>query len=109
MRNKTYKLQKLEKQRYSILTNDLEHCIICGKSPVDIHEIYCGAKRQVSMKNGFCIPLCRTHHILVTNHNASDMYFRQKCQEKYEEMYSRDEFIKLIGRNYLWTINKDIE
>ena len=100
MRNKTYKLQKLEKQRYSILTDDLEHCFMCGQSPVDIHEIFCGAKRQTSMKNGFCVPLCRMHHILVTNTNVADMALRKICQEKFEETHTREEFISLIGRNY---------
>ncbi len=30
MKNKTYKLAKLERNRFSIITNDLEHCILCG-------------------------------------------------------------------------------
>ena len=101
MKNKTSKLRKLEKERYSILTNDLEHCIICKQSPVDMHEIYAGAKRQMSMKNGFCVPLCRMHHIIVTNNNVADVYFREECQRKFEEEHTREEFIKLVGRNYL--------
>lgn len=101
MRNKTYKLQKLEKQRYSILTDDLGHCIKCKKSPVDIHEIYCGSKRQVSMKNGFCVPLCRDCHRIVTDIRVADLELRKICQEVYEQTHTREEFIKLIGRNYL--------
>ena len=66
MRNKTYKLQKLEKNRFSILTNDMEHCFICKNPFIDIHEIYGGRNRKVSMQNGFCVPLCRERHEFVT-------------------------------------------
>lgn len=46
LKNKSNKLSKLEKKRFSILTNDLEHCYICKerdekKVPKDdLHEIY---------------------------------------------------------------------
>lgn len=100
MKQKSNKLRKLERERYSILTEDLEHCFICGQSPCDIHEIYCGAKRQVSMRNGFCIPLCRVHHVLIQEYWAGDLALRELCQQVYEETHTREEFIKLIGRNY---------
>lgn len=102
MRNKTYKLQKLEKNRYSILTNDIEHCYICGSPFVDIHEIYSGGNRKVSMKNGFCVGLCRKHHEFVTTNADGGNYLKQKCQHEFEKTHTREEFIKLIGRNYLW-------
>lgn len=102
MRNKTYKLQKLEKNRYSILTNDMEHCYICGNPFVDIHEIYGAGNRRVSMKNGFCVPLCRQHHEYVTINNDASVYLKQKCQHIYEQSHSREEFVTLLRRNYLW-------
>ncbi len=101
MRNKTYKLQKLEKNRYSILTDDMEHCFICKNLFVDIHEIYGGSNRKVSMENGFCLPLCREHHKKATIDNSASLFLKVKCQKKFEETHSRDEFMSLIGRNYL--------
>ncbi len=101
MKNKTSKLRKLEKNRYSILTEDLEHCFICQQSSVDIHEIYGGCNRKVSMQNGFCVPLCREHHRLVTDYPLSNRNLQVKCQSKFEEINSRDKFMRLIGRNYL--------
>ena len=64
---KTSKQIKLEKSRYSILTNDLEHCYICrfqGKKVLrdDLHEVYNGANRKRSILNGLVVPLCRKHH-----------------------------------------------
>lgn len=101
MKQKTAKLRKLEKNRYSILTKDLEHCWLCGKSPVDIHEIYGGANRKISMKNGFCMPLCRQHHEIITNENTLSIYIKEICQQEFEKTHSRVEFMNLIGKNYL--------
>lgn len=101
MKYKTNKLIKLEKGRYSILTNDLEHCYICRQSPVDIHEIYGGSNRKVSMANGFCIPLCRVHHKAITNKRINDLQIKKDCQETYEQSHTRDEFMRLIGKNFL--------
>lgn len=100
MKKKTAKLRKLEKNRYSILTKDLEHCWLCGKSPVDIHEIYGGANRKISMANGFCIPLCRQHHEVATNESVMSMFLKELCQQAFEETHSREEFMSLIGKNY---------
>lgn len=101
MNGKTNKLRQLEKNRYSILTEDMEHCLICHKAEVDIHEIYGGANRQVSMKNGFCIPLCRYHHYLATNYPGFNRAFQKECQKIYEQDHKRKEFMLLIGKNYL--------
>ena len=40
IKKKTSKLQKLEKNRFSILTNNLEQCYICGKSKDDLNEVF---------------------------------------------------------------------
>ena len=101
MKHKTSKLAKLERNRKSILTDDLEHCAICKQSPVDIHEIYGGRNRKVSMQNAFCIPLCREHHRIATINNSFSLQLKQLCQREYEKEHSRDEFLKLIGKNYL--------
>lgn len=100
MRRKSSKLAKLERNRYSILTDDLEHCFYCGRSPVDIHEIYGGANRKVSMANGFCVPLCRHHHELVTRNEGASL-LKEICQQEYERTHSREDFMRLVGRNYL--------
>ena len=102
MKNKTYKLQKLEKNRYSILTDNMDRCFICGSPFVDIHEIYGGGNRKVSMKNGFTVPLCRKHHEFVTITADANNYLKQKCQYEFEKHHTRKEFMELIGKNYLW-------
>ena len=101
MRNKTYKLQKLEKNRYSILTDDLEHCFFCKNEYVDIHEIYGGCNRKMSMRSGFCVPLCRQHHRYVTYNVSAGLYLKTLCQKTFEETHSRADFMRIIGKNYL--------
>lgn len=52
-------MSKLE----SIITNDLEHCIICGNPTVAIHHAIGGtANRRLSDEDRLLIPLCPKHH-----------------------------------------------
>ena len=107
MKNKSNKLAKLERDRFSLFTDDLEHCIICGKSPVNKHEIFYGSgNRQKSMKYGLVIPLCTCEH-----HNQIEckgIHFdtelqdewRKKGQALFEEAYPDLDFIQIFGRNY---------
>lgn len=101
MKYKTSKLRKLEANRYSILTDDLERCYICYKPKNDIHEIYGAGNRKVSMENGLCIPVCRECHNILTKDANSSLILKQQCQREFEKKHSREEFTKLIRKNYL--------
>lgn len=101
MKKKTAKLRSLERKRYSIITEDLTHCFICGCTPVDMHEVYGGCHRLASMKNGLCIPLCRRHHQIVTEDTDFSLSLKLLMQFEYEKTHTRAEFMKIIGRNYL--------
>lgn len=103
IRKRTNKQAKLEKGRYSIITDDLEHCYICAERGIkgvlrdDLHEVYGGSNRKRSIKNGLVVPLCRKCHqdIYILN------WLKKFVQLEYEEIYSRDDFINLIGQSYL--------
>jgi len=100
------KRAKLERERYSILTNDLNKCYICGaKENIHIHEIYFGKNRQNSMKYGCCVPLCFYHHNGSKHAVHYDKYLddllKEECQRKFEKEHSREEFISIFGRSYL--------
>ena len=46
-------------KRYSIITKDLEHCIECGRTGINKHEVFYGtANRKLSIEDGLVIPLC---------------------------------------------------
>ncbi len=108
IKQRTYKQAKAEVNRYSILTNDLEHCIICGKSPVNKHEIFYGSNRHNSIKHGLVIPLCtqKCHVGNVEGIHADkqlDLEWKRKGQLAYMEHYNKsvEEFISIFGKNYL--------
>lgn len=100
MKKKSSKLAKLERNRFSILTNNLDYCIICGKTKQDLNEIYPGRNRQNSMKYGLVMPMCRSCHTKYTNDRNMQLYWMKLGQEKFEEMYEED-FISIFKRNYL--------
>lgn len=89
----------------SILQKEKE-CYIC-KSMMDLqkHHIYMGANRKVSDKHGFTAWLCGSHHNMsdysVHFNRDLDLKLKIDCQKEYEKTQSREEFMKLIGRNYL--------
>ena len=99
MRKKSNKLAKLEKNRYSIFTDNYNVCYYCNnaKEKLDMHEVYGGSNRQRSMKYGLCVPLCRKCH-------SNELVIRDLkkwCQREYEKTHTREEFINIIGKNYL--------
>lgn len=92
-------------KRFSILTNDMEHCYICGATPVHIHEIYFGSyKRKRSIQYGCTVPLCVDHHVgkhgVHYDHDL-DWKLKQECQEKFEELHGYIKFMEVFKRNYL--------
>ena len=91
----------------SILQNKKE-CFICSKQTnIHDHHIYFGsAKRRISERHGFKVWLCQEHHqgtfgVHGINGHELDLFLKKTCQLKYEESHTRDEFIKIMGRNYL--------
>ncbi len=91
----------------SILQNE-KRCFISGSTTgLQRHHIYGASNRNISEKNGFWVWLRHDYHIAdspnKTPHNCrvTDLCLKEMCQRKYEETHSREEFIALIGRNYL--------
>ena len=91
----------------SIIQNK-KQCFICSKSNwLHEHHIYFGtAKRKISEKNGFKVWLCNEHHegtygVHGMNGHELDIFLKETCQKKYEETHSRNDFITLIGKNYI--------
>jgi hypothetical protein len=74
---------------------------------VTISHIYAGGRRKISEREGFWVYLIgRLHNqsddgVHGKNGHALDMKLKQDCQRKYEEKHSREEFMLLIGKNYL--------
>lgn len=103
MKYKTKKLANLEKNRFSIFTNNLNICMFCGMKATDLNEIFRGRNRKNSMKYGAVIPLCRRCHCKITDNYNLEMKWKIKGQEKIMNYYNMniEEFINIFGRNYL--------
>ena len=93
----------------SIIREDRrEECFMCKQwTPTEVHHIYFGNKnRKISDKNGFIVHLCHDCHrgnygVHGKDGYLMDIYLKKTCQLVYEETHTREEFMKLIGRNYL--------
>lgn len=102
IRQKSTKLARLEKNRFSVFTDNLDHCIICRAKKDHLHEIFFGSNRQKSMQYGFVIPLCHECHAEMHRNQEWQKYWHKKGQEYWEEFIgSREEFIEVFGKSYL--------
>lgn len=97
---KSNKITKLEKERFSILTDNLDECFICQRPRDDINEIFMGRNRQNSMRWGLCIPMCRKCHQEYHIDRDMQLYFMKMAQIKFEETYPDVNFVKIFLRNY---------
>lgn len=107
LKQKTSKQAKLERNRESLFTDDLDHCIICGRSPVNKHEIFGGRNRLNSIKYKLVIPLCTCeHHDQI---NCRGIHFDKKLRDEwhkkgqalFQETYPDLDFLDIFKENFL--------
>ena len=101
IKQKSNKLAKKEKNRFSIITTDLEKCYLCKAKKEELHEIYEGKNRQLSMKYGLVIPICRKCHISVTNNKTLQEKLHKVGQKVFKKQYKTENFVQIFGKNYL--------
>ena len=103
MKMRSSKQTKLERNRFSILTNNLDHCVICGSKKDHLHEVFFGRNRTNSIKWGCVIPLCSAHHVEMHKNKEWQEYWHIIAQKKFMEYYHKsiDEFIEIFKINYL--------
>lgn len=103
MQNKSNKLASLEKNRYSVFSDDTEKCYLCDSTyKLTWHEIYAGRNRQNSMRYGLCLRLCLNCHSKKQKNSQFNDYWHKRGQLYWEKnIGSREEFIKAFRRSYL--------
>lgn len=94
LKQKSNKLAKKEKNRFSILTDNLEKCYLCSNKKVDLHEIFRGRNRQKSIKWGLVVPLCRKCHSKVTNDKEFSKILEKKAKNVFVKKYTKEKFIE---------------
>lgn len=96
------KQAKTEKNRFSILVNDLNVCAVCGsKYNIAKHEIYWGKNRQNSMKYGLVIGLCKKEHhtigkFAIHNNKKLNEYWRGIARKRFIEIYPDLDFTEIF-------------
>ena len=89
------------------ILQDEKCCWFCETTlDIHLHHIYYGTgNRKISDKHGFTAYLCAKHHNMSNNsvhfNKEMDLTLKRACQAKFEQAHSREEFVRLIGRNYL--------
>lgn len=89
----------------SLLSNE-KKCYVCGTTrDLHMHHIYPGANRKWSEKYGCWVYLCAPHHNMsnkgVHSDRKLDLRLKKECQQAFEKEHSRDEFMRIFGRNWL--------
>lgn len=92
MKQKSNKLNNLEKSRYSVLTDNLDQCYLCHLPYPDMNEIFCGRNRINSIKYGLCVPLCRNCHNRFHNDRNMQIWFMKKALNEFLKTHTIDEF-----------------
>lgn len=89
----------------SILQDDTDRCIICGRYGTEIHHVFFGtANRKLSTKYGLIVGLCYEHHRGnkgVHNNRELDLQLKRMAQTKFTDTYQNVDFLAVFGRNYL--------
>lgn len=94
-------MNKLERNRFSVFTDDLTKCFICGSRKDHLHELFEGKNRTRSMIYGAVLPVCCSCHQELHNNRQFALIYKREFQQWFELSHTREEFIKIFGRNYL--------
>lgn len=91
----------------SIIQSDYDRCYEpgCECTWLEEHHIFGGSNRKWSEKYGLKVRLCHWHHNeppdgVHHNKEMADKY-HSLGQEAFERTHTRQEFMKIFGRNYL--------
>ena len=88
----------------SILTDDIEHCIVCGRPYPHKHHVMNKFHKKKSEQYGLMVPLCALHHTGEAGvHTRPELMLamRQMAQKKFEEKYGHELWMQEFGKNYL--------
>lgn len=108
IKKRTSKQAKKEKNRFSIIYQDLKKCCICGsKTGVELNEIYEGAYRQTSIRLGMVAPFCHKHHQRFHNDRAFNLKYKSMFQREYEKTHTHNEFINVFKQDYIYLYEKE--
>jgi len=83
-----------------------KECYVCSTTlNLHKHHVFGGANRKWSEKYKLYVYLCAYHHNMSNDgvHFNKDLMdsLHREFQQIFEKLYSKDQFVKIFGRNYL--------
>lgn len=105
------KKEKRKSERKDSILQTEKKCYITGRyDNLDLHHIFEGTgRRKMSDENGFWVWITHDYHNgnepMAVHNNPNqgyDLMLKQQAQREYEKDHTRAEFVKLVGRSYLW-------
>lgn len=107
LKKRTYKHIKKEKDRFSIIYNDLTKCCNCGsKIGIELNEIYEGSYRRRSIEYGTVAPMCYNCHTKFHHDSRFNLYYKVLFEKEFLKTHSKEEFIKTFGQDYIFKLRK---
>ena len=102
IKQKSNKLAKKERSRFSILQENDTKCFVCGRQlkKLDKHEAFGGANRQKSMHHGLVYYLCRKCHQKADLDEITRKYLHDYARQIFIKKYDKEKFLKEFGKNY---------
>jgi len=94
IKKKSSKLARLEKNRFSIITNNLDKCYFCNNKKMELHEALRGRNRQKSMKWGLVVPICSKCHSKITVDKEFSKVLEQIAMQIFIKKYSKEKYIE---------------
>ena len=85
------------------ILQDEKKCFVSGAIfNLDKHHIYHGPRRKAAERWGCWVWLRHDLHMELHDKNKElDRMLERACQEKFEEIYSHEEFMNIFGKNYI--------
>ena len=65
------------------------------------HMLHGSYMKKPADKYGLTIKLCRLCHRRLHDHREGDLELQQNAQRQFEETHSREEFMRIFGKNFL--------
>lgn len=85
----------------SIITNDLEHCIHCGRKAEHVHHVCEGSDKRWSEEFKLMIPMCHMCHMELHHNQEMNIYYKKKAQEAFMKTYPDKVWREYFRKSYL--------
>lgn len=104
IKKRTYKLAKAEKNRSSIIYQDLNKCCVeeclTPYYNVERNEVFEGAYRQSSIKYNMVCSFCESHHRQFHSNREFALYYKVMFEEKFLKTHTLEEWLDIFKIDY---------